>query len=732
MQRHLGHSGFSLIEIVIASVILAIIVGSTLTFMSNTETQDSFRGKIQQDSTCLAEANRVITNIKERGQSRVRLNFPRSKIVGGSYVFTGPTDPAIGAQGSPDINAGVDTNGDGNFTNDNDYSPAEPGIIFANRWATPIYAATPPNAFAPAVPGPFVVRPHLMIMGYMTALQTMYNSNPSGFCGGSGLQTYGDNTIILQPTTTFNQRQGAAAPITRLRIQPFNTQSGAVTACTAVNVRPAGPRESTLNARTSTATSASPTASPYYPPITNATGIYIFEPDSTTQVDVGFLVTATVDYVDRKGASRSCFVQEKFQYNGQPENSETLEIQDTDQTADATNSTGWTTGAAINDTNNSTKLDINGTIRSLGIANPPALNDGATSNTMYVGCGDVASQHSRSINFRLTRTRPGSVHMCRDLSSLRLAQETTGHGDGGYDYALIHQLRSSNGSNYTATPFMNGFMVRFSTGMFTTFHSHELMRLPYFRGKGEGTGTPYNNLLIGGLYYPQTYSHANIHPSHPVQSSFGQIGDPDFEGAGYYCFSGAGCAGSGTAADMVRRALPRSTHANGSWNVKNASTRYFQAPFNYANSLINWVPCENLTISRCTGTTVAVSQFTPGNNSSSQRDAYHIRLNNLPSGCDVHVQIAEIDAGYNVKATEVREYIQEPQLGNRLCRKGYAGGQFGAIGNDFRGKWFFACTYGPNAYGPASAAPGCTDGNQDQDCCIPFPDFPEYRPVSTP
>ncbi len=696
MNRHLGQSGFSIIEIVVASVILAIVVGSSLTFMSNTETQDTFRGKIQQDNTCLAEAHKVIANIKDKGQSRVRLNFPRALLqAAGPYTFDADSD---------DLLLGL--------------SSLEPGVPRAARWPTtrPVYTTN-------GVSAGNVIRPYALIMGNMNMLQAMLNSD-STFCTGTdpdsgnivGISSYNDGSIIVQPTSNFGRPSGSTAPQSFLRIQSFNTNTGA-TGCGPVYVRPRGTQEANISTNRLTP----PAAGPGYPAVTSAAGTYVFDTDSSSNPDIGFLVTATVKYVDRKGQNRYCSVQEKFQYNAQPANSLTLEIKDTTTRL----------GGALNDVAEvNGVLDINGTIRSLypEIGNAPNRDIVGSSQlgTPWFGCGEQAN-HLRTINFRMARTRPGSIHMCRNLSNLRAAQRLgeagvsggTGTGAGTYDYAYLNSLINSAGNPYSLT----GFMVRFSQGHNTTFRSTELLEHPYYRARDQGDGVR-GNLVMGGLYYPETRTHSNGHLS-PGTSTSG----------GYYCFGGSigaggtGCAGvtSEDTLTLVRRALPRSADPTneGTWYTTGLPS--FHAPLDLSTSPARqWQPCETLSNICDNLSTVTTAAFVPGTNDDNQLDAYHLRIDNLPSGCDVHIQIAEVDAGYNVKATEIREYIQEPQMGDKLCRKGFASTYFTNVSTDFAGKWFFACT---TQYGAAASAPACGDGNPNADCCINYPDFPIYRPV---
>ena len=76
MKRHLGNSGFSLIEVMIASAVLGIIVASTLTLMSTSTSNHTFKTSVQANNSCLAEAHKVMTQIKEKGMARAKLHMP--------------------------------------------------------------------------------------------------------------------------------------------------------------------------------------------------------------------------------------------------------------------------------------------------------------------------------------------------------------------------------------------------------------------------------------------------------------------------------------------------------------------------------------------------------------------------------------------------------------------------------------------------------------------------------
>lgn len=671
MKRHLGQSGFSILEIVVATVVLAIIVGSSMTFMSNTETKDAFRGKIQATNACLAEANKILANIKEKGQARYRLNFPAASIKASSYLFS----------------AGEE--------DQNDRDSSEPGIPHSDRWpiTQPIYSiATDAN----------VLRPNLLVMGYMTALQSMYNAN-GAFCtpGITSTTGYSDGTILTAPTTALLDNA-----VSRLRIQVFNIQTGVIGCAPAsVNIRPVGASESTLTSRRRRPPGLTALNHPL------SANEEVFDPAAGTRFDLGFLVTVSVEYQDRKGSNRSCSVQEKFQYNAQPENTLTLEFEDDEDPNDL--------GLPRNDEN--VPEGINSTVRSSTIANPPSYsgNNLAASGGIYNGCSGT---NSRDITFRMTRTRPGSIHMCRNLSVQRSASS-----GGAVNYTNDYR------SNATVLHGYTGFALNVGRPLRTTFYSTELMQPStnlsfnaYFAAKDEILGDQPGDLFIAGLYYPR---------------------------GTYYCVGRAGCGGS-TVADssleIINRALPRFPGGSGtpSGTFFNSAGGYrYYLPSNHNPNLTthNWVPCEQLTNICGNGQDVNAG-FVYGNDSNvnGELDAYRMKIPNLPGGCEVHIQIAEVDAGYNVKATEFREYIQEKVPGNKLCRNVDIGnGLFNAMdpmGNrDFivaptgnTGTWFFACTGTAEALAAeAATAPSC-QSNPTGDCCINYPFYPEYKPYHDP
>ena len=154
------------------------------------------------------------------------------------------------------------------------------------------------------------------------------------------------------------------------------------------------------------------------------------------------------------------------------------------------------------------------------------------------------------------------------------------------------------------------------------------------------------------------------------------------------------------------------------------------------NTAVKWVPCERLPVEGniCgTGTVQIVGNgFRPGT-PAQPLDGYEMRINNLPGGCEVHIQMAEVDAAYNVRTVDFKEYIQEKIPGNKLCRNAVAqNGRFNVFdgghpaGNIHEPVWFFACD---TLYADAATAPSC-GSSPNADCCVDYPFYPVAAPAT--
>jgi hypothetical protein len=151
---------------------------------------------------------------------------------------------------------------------------------------------------------------------------------------------------------------------------------------------------------------------------------------------------------------------------------------------------------------------------------------------------------------------------------------------------------------------------------------------------------------------------------------------------------------------------------------------------NTTNSDYAWKPCERLT-NVCGRPLDPASGYT-SSSADTPKDQMDLIWTDLPRGCDLRIQVAEVDASYNVQGTELREYIQERVPGDWLCRTGVSGtGEEAGVPLSFQGpfhsgdiNWFFRCGARPSA-----AYENCaTASGPYVPCCLPYPTFlPVYK-----
>jgi len=629
---------------------------------------------LQANNACLAEANRVMNNIKERGLIRSRYTLP---VPIGSTFATAMT--VSGTQPT---------------------AATENGLTVGQRWMTG------EEIYGPLA-DPQILRPYVEIMGYMNFLQALYNNNKSAFCPNSGP---GNVDSASDPVNTgVSDSSNLANAHSYLKVQPFDTTTGTVVACNAaganapIHIRPPHDASSAY----STTIPVSDTTTVGNLPLIRTTGTQanypngtksMFAADSVVTDTKGWAVTVTVNYEDRKHTSQSCSIQEKFQYSTQPANLSKFEFQDIE---------GADPSAAQSDT--ATPENLNGTVRMhwlsadpiypatdplTGGVHPTADYSQSTTlpsdpsadptNTLFYGC--ASSDYNRSVNLRLKNVRPGSIMMCRNLSSMRDLPTQA----AGVEHAYF--------------PFAQR----------TTFYSTELLQNAYFAAQDNADSIA-GDMMIFGLYYP-----ASAAP-----------------GGDYYCYSAEGCS------NLPRFSygfdgsyLPAGQPATHTWtDPSNPSIAHYYprtTPAAAAASTTGWVPCE--TINVC-GVTPTYAGFVPGFRTDAATandfDAYHLQINNLPVGCEVDIQMNEVDAGYNAKATEFKEYIHEKIPGDKLCRNGDASHLLNPVsGGPTHGahEWFFACSsktqYQDLTYGAGLSVPKCTSGNDTTPCCLDFPFYP--------
>src|SRR5690606_21154373 len=85
-----------------------------------------------------------------------------------------------------------------------------------------------------------IVNPARTIMGYMNALQAMYNGNMAALCADPGVVIYSDAGAANPYPATFPPPTVLDMDnvVEYIRIQTFNTSTGAAVACAAMNIRP--------------------------------------------------------------------------------------------------------------------------------------------------------------------------------------------------------------------------------------------------------------------------------------------------------------------------------------------------------------------------------------------------------------------------------------------------------------------------------------------------------------
>jgi len=709
MKIMMKHHGFSLPEALVASAILAIVVTGVLTMVGDGSTvSDVFRTRVQGNNSCLISANQVMGKFKERGLIRSRHNFVVPPVSGGAW-----------GDGVESLSVTVGSN-------------LEKEINDTDRWADPIYYA------AAVDPRQAMLRPHHLLMGYMTALQAIYNSDRTGFCTAArGKSTYTGNAATGDIWLEFAGSEGLRSPVSYVKIVPFNTSTGALDgACPDIDIRPPRPNETSIVTESRLPPGLTTANHP------NSANVEVFDvatgpaPISTH----GFAVTVTITHTDEHGQARECSVSERFQYGMQPENPLEFEFEDID-----------TPGSPLTAVSNDVlpPENMNQTTR-LGAANPPYFSD--TTHTLsnankpvYYACGDSVN---RRINFRLQNVRPGSIMMCRNLSMRRPVGTADGYDDGtGGAITMVTDNAGTERMNTTADDRDGMYVWPSSTdnnhyGKRQTFYSTELLRHAYFAQQDAVDGTS-GDLFIAGIYYPAgTYkcrSATDNCKGLPIFPYGADNGNNVTENNGGLPTFGAGpqflmAAPSTTTNDNSPTSTMFTHYPKPSDHATTTLSRSTSTTTNATGGTNQWIPCEKLSVI-CGQTTTVAAGFVGGDRTDTETtddtDGYNLQISGLPRGCEVHIQMAEVDAAYNVKATEFREYMQEQLPGNYLCRSGSASPipSGNAHGN---GDWFFSCSAAPPTATVCNAANSIGDPPTTS-CCIPFPIYPHgYKAFHDP
>lgn len=608
--------GFSLPEVMIAVSFLAITVAAVMTLVNNDQ-----KGAVQattiSSSLCSTEVHNVMSLIREKSIIRTYVNFhpamPPAAFVKNPY----PTLVAL-------------------------LPMQEYGIPDAARWnGLDVYDDTA---------GSESIYPSALIMGTMTALDAIYRTaTPAAICSTArGINVSAILTVIPPRNVVNDKIAGLQGAQSFLKIQPYDLVTGAVLPCADPQFNPVYTRPQNANRNNNAAIEAGTfvpddfTSNFSYPA---GGGGYKFSSNTrATSANHGWLVTSSLTYLDRTGRQRECKVQERFQYQPHPQNPLSLEI----------------VGFASDGTDSNEAM--NTSIKSKDLASPPSYNRAYTNpgdEPFYRSCHDVTP--NRNVHLRVKNMRPGSVAMCRNLSSQRTAPFVS--------------------SNVNQTLMVNAAGPRRNA-----FHSSELLKNRYYYDREVSVDSSIGNMMVMGLYYPQ---------------------------GSYYCDQADGCAGlpyfgSGTSYNGGLPYFPYFPDYTFNDSINNGLVA--------GNPAFNWTPCEKL--SNVCG--VAIDSATSGYNAAT--GTYQIAYLGLPDGCDVHLQIAEVDAGYNIRATEFREYMNEKVPGNWLCRSNPTVGH----GTIPPSQWFFLCQ--ADAVNPPPGFVKCDSAITDtQECCVKFPTFPHYK-----
>ncbi len=628
-----SQKGFSLIEAVVGMVLLAILVGAILSVTLGDKT--SARKNLTFNASCKAEAQRLMSEFKGKGLVRDHYRFAPA-----------PGGPGGGSLPVPESHVTVP----------DVPSASEEGLDYADRWANTGAADvinTPFTTGDPVTGNPLtLLRPYTFIMGTISTLETLHNNFPA-VCTPPGLQassaspplsTIFPNPVGVEDSATSNT--GLFDPEAFLQIRLFNTATGAVIGGTCggaydhaampnssatgmLNVFPPG-----LNSGVN------------FPAGAPAAAMRIGQIPPSVRFNAGYEVTITVQYDGRDGNTAnppSCSVTEKFQYPlNMADPARPLRISDVDA-AETPLADDGDTSEAIN--------------TFVPTSDPPASSPSTPANIDYAANGGTRpfracdDPNPGTLNFRVSNARPGSVFMCRNLTRQRMLNDTAGLNT--YNIATISATRH----------LLNVFRAG---GLRQSFFSTELAQ--------NGTSFDNDDTSVANADRPAAVANAT--------TGFHQFNSLYYPFGSYFCDSVAdGCPNlprfdtTGLSSN-----LPAGPLDPEDYTVFTPSTHLSNTPtgWNIIFKTGRWVPCEYAEISCATneysatdmataaGQTLRtpITEFVSGSGTVS--DGYHIQYTGVPTGCEVHMQVAEVDSAYNVRTIEFYEYTQEAAPGNRL------------------------------------------------------------------
>lgn len=646
-----NESGFTLIEVLIASAILVALIAGVFGITANmTKTGIA---TVSQKSTCQIEAERILGRFKEKGLIRAE------------YHYAVPRTGAI--TGIPSGNDVLGT------------SPTEQGLTSAIRW--------PNNRRIITGSAPWRVRPSVQLMGLMSTLEALYNANGTYCTGNSnkGIAGNASGADMFEDVSASASDLNATSVAARsfIRIQRYNGSTEATNCVGAgsVSVRPSRTNENvSVAAQLNNPNRINEGIGGYY---SSARPVASQPSADVPAANIGFVVTARIEYRNRQGVDTSCQVQERFIYGVEDLQPDKLVVNDIDNQP---NDVPEGINNTIRTSNNAnTSAGTNNGLMSTSLAQEidGDYTLGANNNMAWWRACDAGGV-SGTIRARVENLSPSGVYMCRNLSSQR-------------------NLPASRTGNYNPPG---------TRRLVQTIQSTELSMKPYYASQISAS----SNGFMAGMAYPEfnTYCHG-------FNSGF-------YNCRGHLFFSyDNGSEGNNLFSNQLRRI---------------GNYRY---PYPRAASLIgsrNWVPCARMaSVNVCGRTPVAgYPRLVSGaNDTVSMEFAY----NNLPEGCDVHIQVAEVTPAYNVVAKDIREYIQERAPGNWLCHNNNAQNKdFSPYPdthpsyNDFShlvgwanspptvtvppGGWFFVCGARPSNF--SNGCPGGLSTGIGNACCLRYPD----------
>ncbi len=626
-----SQKGFSLIEAVVGMVLLAILVGAVLTVTMGDKTAG--RKNLTFNASCKAEAQRLMSEFKGKGLIRDHYSFPSQAAA--------PAGPG-GALPAPGTHVVVPI----------EPSADEVGLNFADRWTdagsadvinTPFTTGDPSSALAADLT---ILRPYTLIMGTITALETIHNNFPA-VCTAPGmlatsapapLSTIFPNPFGVEDSAISNT--GLFNPDAYLYIRMFDTATGAPFA-----LDPCGGTHDHVAMPNSSPTGMLNVFPPgmnsgvNYPPGVPVPGMRIGQIHSgppAVRFNAGYEVTITIDYDGRDGTRPSCSVTEKFQYPlNMADPTRPLLLRDLDLPDENAGADDFDTSEAINSF-------IPTAMPTTSPSVAASIDWGANGGTSpFLACNDA---NPRTLNFRVANARPGSVFMCRNLTRQRSLNDTAG-------------LNTHNITTITAN--RHRLNVLTPRGLRQSFYSSELNQ----------NTTSYDN-------DDTSVTNADRPAAGPNAFGFRQFNGLYYPFGSYFCDTTANCP------NLPRFNTQGTALTIGNYDVYFPSRHSSQlnTPWDPNLKTGRWVPCEHAQISCATDDYSASgfpneklfsprTEFVKG--SGTVADGYHITYglapaDLLPAGCEVHMQVAEVDSAYNVRTIEFYEYTQEAAPGNRL------------------------------------------------------------------